>query len=77
MATTIRTLGVKRVAQGHVSRPVVAHLLGRDVELDDLHILGIARRLAEMKDPIERAPIRDTTSAFCNAKVRAAATTKG
>jgi hypothetical protein len=28
-------------------------LFNCDVELDDLHILGIARRLAKMKDPIE------------------------
>ena len=39
--------------QRHLGRLVVADLLGRDVELDDLHVLGIARRLAEMEDPVE------------------------
>ena len=37
----------------HLSRLVVADLLGRDVELDDLHVLGVARRLTEMEDPVE------------------------
>ena len=39
--------------QRHFGRLVLADLLGRDVELDDLDVLGIARRQAEMKDPVE------------------------
>jgi hypothetical protein len=31
----------------------VADLLGRDVELDDLHVLDVARRLAGMPCPVE------------------------
>jgi hypothetical protein len=37
----------------HVGRLVVTDLLECDVELDDLHILGIARCLVEVKDPVE------------------------
>jgi hypothetical protein len=55
----------------------VADLLGRDVELDDLDVRRIARRLPEMEDPVEAGAHRKTTSAFCNAKVRAAATDSG
>jgi len=47
--------------QGHLGRLVVADLLGRDVELDDLHV-GIARRLAEVGDPVEPGTLRNTTS---------------
>src|SRR6516162_426979 len=39
--------------QRHFRRLVMADLLGRNVELDDLYVLRIARRLAEMKDPVE------------------------
>src|SRR5262249_23483033 len=63
--------------QRHVGRPVVADFLGRDVELDDLDVLCVARRQAEMQDPVEPRAIRNTTSAFCNAKVRAAETASG
>jgi len=37
----------------HIGRLVVADLLGRDVELDDLDVRRIARRLPEMEDPVE------------------------
>jgi hypothetical protein len=71
--------------RGPTKATSVADLLGRDVELDHLHILGIARRLAGAclgekpgwKIQLNRAPIRKTTTAFCNAKVRAAATNSG
>src|SRR6201982_2873066 len=39
--------------QRHFRRLVMADLLGRNVELDDLDVLRIARRLAEMKDPVD------------------------
>ena len=39
--------------QRHFRRLVVADLLRRDVELDDLDVLGEARRQAEMEDPVE------------------------
>src|SRR6266536_4330791 len=39
--------------QRHFRRLVMADLLGRNVELDDLDVLRIARRLAEMKYPVE------------------------
>ena len=32
------------------------------------HVFGIARRLAEWKIQLNRAPTRKTMSAFCNAK---------
>ena len=45
--------GLAVADQRHFRRLVVADLLGRDVELDDLDVLRIARRLAEMEDPVE------------------------
>src|SRR5262249_9365621 len=39
--------------QRHFRRLVMADLLGRNVELDDLDVFRVARRLAEMKDPVE------------------------
>ena len=42
--------------------------------LDDLHIVGVARCLAEMKHPVKPRTHPEHASAFCNAMVRAAAT---
>jgi len=64
--------------QGHLDRLVVADLLGRDVELDHFDIQGIARRpRPKCRIQLNLAPIKNTTSEFCNAKVRAAATDSG
>jgi hypothetical protein len=41
--------GLAVADQRHFRRLVVADLLGRNVELDDLDVLRIARRLAEVK----------------------------
>ena len=45
--------GLAVADQRHFRRLVVADLLGRDVELDDLDVLRIARRLTEVKDPVQ------------------------
>ena len=49
----LRHDGLAVADQRHFRRLVVADLLGRDVELDDLDVLRIARRQAEMEDPVE------------------------
>ena len=45
--------GLAVADQRHFRCLVVADLLGRDVELDDLDVLRIARRLTEVKDPVQ------------------------
>jgi hypothetical protein len=42
--------------QGPLGRFVVADLLGRDVELRDLHVLGVARRLPKWQIQLKREP---------------------
>jgi hypothetical protein len=39
--------------KAYLGRLVAADLLARDVELNDLHVVGVARRLAETEDPVE------------------------
>ena len=57
--------------QRHFRRLVVADLLGRDVELDDLDVLRIARCLAEMKDPVEpRAHQKDDVGVLQRQRAR-------
>ena len=51
----LRHDGLAVADQRHLGRLVVADLLRRDVELDDLDVLGEARRQAEVEDPVEAA----------------------